>query len=553
MNRSTCIKGLRHRGRPLPGATVLVFLLLTGIGTGHSSPAESGYDPLAEARRSGETLDNPEAPVPPQCYTRTDGKANPCWTCHTLGRGQNYLDDSGLQVEYDFSEPALENHWTNLFVDRSKEIAAISDAEILRYVREDNYTPLMKNLSARKDYPGWVPDLDLARGFDREGFARDGSGWRAFRYKPFLGTFWPTNGSTDDVIIRLPEPFRRDAQGNPSKETYKVNLAILEAAMTVPPKDVASTGPRPIEPVDEALAGTDLDGNGKTGGLITSLGPLPKFYAGGASGIGVQRFLYPEGTEFLHTVRYIDPDAATLLSTRLKELRYSVKFRELSPDSLQNAYRGDDEEADDGALPSFIGSPTTGFVNDFGWRLQGFIEDADGRLRAQTKEEHYFCMGCHSAIGVTVDQSFAFPRKLPGGEGWAHQDLTGIPDAPQAGHTEPEYLVYFRRTLGGDEFRENREILERYFPGGKLEEAEVARAAPGGDRDITDLIVPSRGRALLLNKAYLALVREQSFQYGRDAVITPAQNVHRKIVDISTGLKDNGRVYRDGVLWLDWR
>jgi hypothetical protein len=162
-------------------------------------------------------------------------------------------------------------------------------------------------------------------------------------------------------------------------------------------------------------------------------------------------------------------------------------------------------------------------------------------------------MGYHTAIGVTVDQSFAFPRKLPGSEGWAHQYLAGIPDVPQAGHTEPEYLTYFRRTRGGDEFRENGEVLERFFPEGKLRETAVRRATPGGDRGVTWLIVPSRERALLLDKAYLALVREQSFQHGRDAVLAPANNVHRKIVDVSTGLKDNDKVYRDGVLWLDWR
>jgi hypothetical protein len=57
-----------------------------------------------------------------------------------------------------------------------------------------------------------------------------------------------------------------------------------------------------------------------------------------------------------------------------------------------------------------------GLLNDFGWQLQGFIEDAEGRLRLQTQEEHLFCMGCHSNIGVTVDQTFSFPRKVPGKE-----------------------------------------------------------------------------------------------------------------------------------------
>src|SRR3546814_2792844 len=56
--------------------------------------------------------------------------------------------------------------------------------------------------------PRWIPDLDPAQGFDDTGFARDGSGWRAFRYKPFPGTFWPTNGASDDVLIRLPAIFR---------------------------------------------------------------------------------------------------------------------------------------------------------------------------------------------------------------------------------------------------------------------------------------------------------------------------------------------------------
>lgn len=86
----------------------------------------------------------------------------------------------------------LTNHWENLFADRSAVIEGISDAEILAYIREDNYTPLREALAARTDYPGWRPDLDFNQGFDQDGFAADGSWWRAFRYKPFLGTFWPT-------------------------------------------------------------------------------------------------------------------------------------------------------------------------------------------------------------------------------------------------------------------------------------------------------------------------------------------------------------------------
>jgi hypothetical protein len=161
-------------------------------------------------------------------------------------------------------------------------------------------------------------------------------------------------------------------------------------------------------------------------------------------------------------------------------------------------------------------------------------------------------MGCHSGIGVTVDQTFAFARKVPGKEGFRHQDIRGILDVPQVGHSEPETLVYFRRTGAGDELRENREVLDRFFPGGKLNEAEVLRAAPGGDRDLAYLVAPSRERALLLSKAYLVLVRSQRFDLGRDALPAPAAHVHARIENESTGLGQTQRVYHDGRMQLDW-
>jgi hypothetical protein len=121
-----------------------------------------------------------------------------------------------------------------------------------------------------------------------------------------------------------------------------------------------------------------------------------------------------------------------------------------------------------------------------------------------------------------------------------------------AGHDDPEILTYFRRVTGGDEFRANTEVLERFFPGGILHEAEVRRAAPGGDRDITHLIVPSHERALQLNKAYMALVREQSFEKGRDAVLVPTEKVFEEIVNGSIELNETGLMFRDGRLPLQW-
>ncbi len=514
--------------------------------------SENGYDPLARARASVGHSVNLEAGVPPQCYTKTAGVSNPCWTCHTEARDPNFQDDVRRQEEYSFSDVALKNHWENLFRDRSAAIAEITDADAITYLRSDNYTPLRTALAGRSDYPGYRADLDLHRGFDVEGFARDGSGWRALRYKPFPGTFWPTNGSTDDVMIRLPKELR-SRNGVEAREIYKVNLAIVEAAIASDPGRSDGALDFAIEPVEERVARLDLDGDGSISGLATRIRSLPAHYVGDGSELPVGRYLYPRGTEFLHTVRYVDPDSPSLLSLRVKEVRYSRKTRSLDTWGLLRAREKEADDKDEGKVPVYSGEPSVGLLTDDGWQLQGFIEDERGRLRLQTEEEHRFCMGCHGALGVTVDGTFALARKVPQAAGWRHQDLRGIPDVPQAGHTEPEILTYFRRVGGGDELRANREILERFFPGGRLDEAAVRRAAPGGDRDIAFLLSPSRQRALLLAKAYMVLVREQTFAAGRDAMPVPPANVHREIENGSTELGKAGRVYRDGRLWLDWR
>jgi len=510
------------------------------------------YDPTAEAMASMGRVDNREASIPPSCYVKTAGGANVCWTCHTVGVGPNALVDSDLQSEYSFSDAAQQNRWQGLFVDRRNAVVMISDEEILAYVRKDNYTPLRAALAARKDYPGYVPDLDFAKGFDEAGFARDGSGFRAVRYKPFPGNFWPTNGSVGDTFLRLPAIFRQDAVGHFSLEVYKANLAILEAAIAAEPSHRDGALDRAVEPVSEEVAGFDLDGDGVMG-RAARVQRLPPHYAGLAKDIPVRRYLYPQGTEFLHSVRYLDPDRPDLFATRMKELRYARKVESLDDWAIVRAYEKEAEEKDEGRPPAYRGSPLVGLRNDFGWQLQGFIEDAEGRLRVQTEEEHRFCMGCHAAVGVTVDHTYAFARKVPGAEGFRYQDLRGIPDVPQSGHAEPEALTYMKRAKGADDFRANDEMLARFFPGGQLDEAAVRRAAPGGDRDMAYLVAPSRERALLLDKAYRVLVEQQRFDLGRDALLTPAEGVHRAVENGPTGLEASRRVFLDGRLHLDWR
>lgn len=544
---------------PAPTPTPEIAVAPTPTPAPEPTP-EPAYDPLAHARASLGKLDNREAPIPPQCYTKTEGRANPCWVCHAPARFPNAMVDWDLQGSYEFSETGKTNAWTNLFVDRREAIATISDAEILAWIRSDNYGPLREHFATLppSDYRGYRPDLDFAAGFDALGFANDGSEWRAIRYKPFPGAFWPTNGSTDDVLIRLPARLRQDAAGQPSRAVTIANLAILEASMasdpTIPDADLRW----PIEPVDERAAGLDLDGDGTLEAEVVELRGLPSHYAGASAGgaaIRVRRGLYPKGTEFLHSVRYVDPERDWLAgasegggaSLRMKELRYSRKIAEPADWTLLAAYQAEAEEKAEGGLPAYGGSPLLGMRNAFGWQLQGFIEDAQGRLRVQTEEEHYACMGCHSNLGVTADQTFAFPRKLPGAAGWRYQDLHGIPDAPQLRHAQGEVATYLERARAGDEFRSNPEMLRWFGAEGELDLVALA-ALP----DLHAMLMPSRARALLLAKAYLVIVREQSFVRGRDPVVEPLTHVHAQITETSTGLSEADRVYLDGNLRLAW-
>lgn len=239
-------------------ASALLSLALGGLCLG-SSPADhrstnpSDYDPvklreeLIEYLKTSDAvipevppihpkhyLSNPEAPIPPQCYTRHEARYNPCYVCHqdAIEGRENVMNDGDLQRDYSFSDLGLTNHWKNLLEDRTARIANVSDEEILRYIGEDNYSDLAPRLRDAK-FKGWIPDLkDLHLGagaFDANGFAKDGSGWVAFNYKPVPSTFWPTNGSTDDVMIRLAAAFRANKEGVPSDDIYRANLAILEA------------------------------------------------------------------------------------------------------------------------------------------------------------------------------------------------------------------------------------------------------------------------------------------------------------------------------------
>src|SRR5436190_10277525 len=128
----------------------------------------AAFDPCTAARAAESAPINGWATIPPMCYTRTAGASNPCWTCHSGAVAPNSLADWKLQKDFAFAPAARRNPWTNLFVDRTKEIAAVTDPQILAWIREDNYAPLAAALRASPGYDGYVPDLDFAKGFDED-------------------------------------------------------------------------------------------------------------------------------------------------------------------------------------------------------------------------------------------------------------------------------------------------------------------------------------------------------------------------------------------------
>jgi hypothetical protein len=514
---------------------------------------------------SKQIINNKSAYITSQCYTKTqdgDGRLyNPCMTCHVNSKRPNYMDDWDLQENFSFNEYSKINRFTNLFKDRSDEVNAINDEAILKYVRKENYEGLAKQLqnlpttwdfNANKKWDGYMPDCSF--NFDGEGFDRDDhnqfTGWRAFGYYPFLGTFWPTNGSTDDVLIRLAKSFRT-VNGVFDKTTYQVNLAIVEAMI----KESNIT----IELVDESIWGVDLNKDGEineshqitykwqplNNEYMSYVGDAKKLYDEGR--LHIAGGLYPEGTEFLHTVRYIDVNqtAQTIqMAPRMKELRYAKKYGWNSYPQIQNGMMAEIKERHDfpERLKTVLGNMEEGLDNGYGWKYQGFIEDKEGYLRPQTYEETLYCIGCHSTIGAVVDSTFVFPRKFDHHQaqmGWSHwsQLKNGFKNIkePILADGRYEYSLYLQNNHSGDEFRDNHEVTEKFFESnGTLKTSELEAL----HNDISHLIVPSITRAIMLNKAYKIIVDEQSYIYGRDAHVKPSTNVHQEVkIDQKTGLE----------------
>jgi len=439
-------------------------------------------------------FDNPYAQIPAQCYIETAaGTQNACLFCHTngvwaQGMGNNnpqagaFADIGNFQREYSFapydntSPLATINRWENtLFPEKLAAHIAnlgidVQAWDMQTYIRQDNWQtaynqrPLKTTAwdsgtdSAFRFLPALNPsDLPAqADGFVRthnsnNSFFNDGkglnTGWRAVNFMPY-GIFSPQTGSVSGIYLRLPAMFMQT-------ETGQFDLALYE---------------QNLELVAKAVQNRLTDSDSKT-------------YLGAAKQINVIKGVYPVGTEFAHPLHYVDVDAdgsdlsisrfTGTRSQRVKEVRYMIKWEDYNP----NGHR-----PTAGAEPSSIlGSDKQGWVdNGAGWYLVGFIEDKNGALRPQNREEMTQCIGCHSGVretefptftsgtGNTVDSTWSFPRQLPNGQGWQEMNYLGYVAGKGATIAEPvnrdqntgEYRLFLEHVVGANLYGQMPDSIE---------------------------------------------------------------------------------------------
>ena len=447
----------------------------------------SGEAPPGFERHTGapyQPSHNEDPAIPPQCWIETSyGTQNACKYCHTTemarlehGNAWPMAETLEAQVLYSFPSPNLNAvHWQNV-IHPQRLIARLQEADIaiprpgdpdnLRYVRTDNWRDAYGRArpegdttwdnGSNPDHPlRLLPALDPdhlypyrsddptgggRHGYvDPEGFVRDAdggyTGWRAVNFFPYA-IFTPLGGSVSGIYIRLPEPFMR--------QDGEVDIAVLRRNLDLLAQNIQD---RPLE---------------------------RQSYYGDAGDVPVKKGFYPVGTEFAHPLHYVDLAAdgergagldgvvgegrdyefPGTRSKRVKEVRYMYKWEDVDLDDL-----GPDE-ASEGTV---LGRPWQGWIdNKAGWVLAAYIEDRQGRLRPQSTEELLQCLGCHSAVGNTVDSVWSLQRKLPGERGWgemdygdyrsAHPGRTRLPDYRNRNLDQGELEYFYWSVVGADLF-----------------------------------------------------------------------------------------------------
>lgn len=500
----------------------------------------SGLAPARFQERTGATYKpsyNEDPAIPVQCWVETGyGTQNACKYCHT-----NYLAEhkhgnafpiAEDQVLYSFPTPNLNRiNWRNVthpqeliarLQDEGLSIPQASGPANPTYVRSDNWREayrrarpdgdvtwdnqamagnplkLMPALNPDDLFPYRAPNptQDGRHGYvDPEGFIRDRrngyTGWRAVNFLPYA-IFTPLTGSVSGIYIRLPARFMTH-DGKTDVSVLHRNLELLE-------RNIKNM------PVERAT------------------------YFGDASNTPVKKGFYPVGTEFAHPLHYVDLNAdgesgATLdgvrgargedyefpgtRSKRVKEVRYLYKWKDVSLTDI-----GEHEEM----AGKVIGMEGQGWIdNKAGWILAAWIEDRQGRLRAQTTEELLQCLGCHSSVGNTVDTAWSLQRKLPGDLGWremdygeyssAYPERTRLQDYMNAGVDKGELEYFFYSVVGADLFgnmpREIKEELAAYAAKQELAKRLALKHEPAlifDDEILKDTPEPKR-RAILKERA----------------------------------------------------
>ncbi|MEA3405879.1 MAG: hypothetical protein U9R28_09105 [Pseudomonadota bacterium] len=563
-------------------------------------------------------FDNPYANVPAQCYIETgNGRQNACLFCHTnglynLGLGNNNpqagaIEAVNFQIDYGFDPVsttapyATINRWENtLYPEKLAEYVSNLNItpdnwDMQSYIRTDNWQKAYdQRLGSAKDWDsGYDHPMRLLPGLnpadlpaDDDGFVRSQTidngffsdnqgyitGWRAVNFMPY-GIFTPINGSVSGIYIRLPAKFMQNTQGEFDLTTYQTNLDLLAQAIT------DNLG---------ALEGTN--------------------YIGNAADENILRGAYPKGTEFAHPLHYVDIEADGLSEVsqfpgtraqRVKEVRYMYKVEDYNPTTVRPGT---------GEGDSIYGSDEQGWVNNgAGWILAGFIEDAQGALRPQNREELTQCIGCHSGFkntefpnftsgtGNTVDSTWAFPRKLPGAVGWQEMNylgftqeqetstdeitLTSTIEEPMNKHSDQgEFGLFLNYVVGASLYGDMPELFEQNFHSLITTENGYAHDWPTLDTSSAEafedtnqtrqtllrsfvtkgdylnedntiksfLLYPTKEHALASALRYRQVVVTQRYQYGKDVFEqTPVTYRHHRL-PAQEALKIDGSPYTLG-------
>jgi hypothetical protein len=439
----------------------------------------------------------------PLSVTFRPKEVNTCLFCHQPAIAE-YVDDSIRQMIWPQTTENI-NPWLNVFdptwldtvVPPSSIPTKISDYIYVDNLQEALFRSGVDLNNPKADYQTiregtgrgplkYFPDFNPATVDPKTGWANNG--WRAYKWKSQQFSFPAALGGWKQIYIRLPLKFRLDEKGVLSREIYAQNLDLLEKAV-------------------------------KGGEARTS-------YVGKASDEKVKKYYFPQGTEFILAIHYLDPISGK--AKRVQDHRYMVKSvpdEAIVTDSTQDLMVGKPTSLPDPSseynrtLEHLAGGPDNPYgviYSHAGWDIVAYLEQdtESGRLRPGIREENQFCIGCHGrSIGVMRDGIWSFQRKLPGEEGWRLQDFTGIKD-------------YVNKQTGKGDFFEW--ITETTMSGLAL--------FPYVDNNYLDLRgglpLGSYDHALLVYRKYYQIVKTQTHMLGRfPSATTVPPVVFEKIVN----------------------